>query len=143
MTRLMPVDLGPRERLVEDERHLTLTGWDRHDYGLLADRPDVVVLQMANADVTDETLIALPRFDRLRELDLNDTAITDAALAWIAALPALERLRLANTAITETGFRTALMPHERLRELDLQGTAVSADTVSAWMGAAPGRRALY
>jgi Leucine-rich repeat (LRR) protein len=143
VTRLVPVDLGPRDRLVDGEQHLTLTGWDRQDYGLLAERPDVVVLQMANADVTDDALLALPRFDRLRELDLNDTAISDAALAWVAALPALERLRLANTAITDAGFRSALVPHERLRELDLQGTAVTAETVSAWRAAAPGRRALH
>ena len=55
-TLLAPIDLGPRDELVDGERHLTLTGWDRKDYGFLASKPDTVVLQMANPDVTDQTL---------------------------------------------------------------------------------------
>jgi len=43
-----------RERLVDGQAHLTLTGWDRDDYSVLQARPQTVVLQMANADVTDE-----------------------------------------------------------------------------------------
>src|SRR3954453_3468422 len=49
------LDLGERDKIVEGERHLTLTGWDKKDYGVLLARPDTVVLQMANADVTDAT----------------------------------------------------------------------------------------
>jgi hypothetical protein len=30
--RLIPIDLGPRDEIVNGERHLTLTGWDRTDY---------------------------------------------------------------------------------------------------------------
>jgi hypothetical protein len=141
-TRMMPVDLGPRDLMVAGERHITLTGWDRQDYGRLRESPDVVVLQMANADVTDETLLGLPRFAQLRELDLNDTAVTDLGLPWIAALPALERLRLANTAITDDGFRTALLSHPRLKELDLRGAAVTPETLATWLASSPGRRAL-
>lgn len=33
-----------------------MTGWDRQDYGVLNGLKDVVVLQMANPDVSDETL---------------------------------------------------------------------------------------
>ena len=29
---LAPIDLGPREKMVDGERHITLTGWDRKDY---------------------------------------------------------------------------------------------------------------
>ena len=32
---LVPINLGPRERIVDGERHLTLTGWDRKDYSFL------------------------------------------------------------------------------------------------------------
>src|SRR5262245_39333814 len=55
ITRLAPIDLGPHERVVDGEVHLTLTGWDRPpgDYAGLRQKPDVVVLQMANPDVTD------------------------------------------------------------------------------------------
>ena len=34
-TLAVPLDLGPRETIVEGERHLTLTGWDRKDYSVL------------------------------------------------------------------------------------------------------------
>ncbi|HSO84247.1 hypothetical protein [Thiocapsa sp.] len=142
VNRLLPVDLGPRDVLVDGERHITLTGWDRHDYRLLEGATDVVVLQMANADVTDETLALLAGMDRLRELDLNESAVTDAGLARLAASTRLERLRLANTGITDAGFRAFLMPHPSLLELDLRGTSVSAETISEWRKAKPGRRAL-
>src|SRR5262245_16370300 len=49
------VDLGPREKTVEGELHITLTGWDQQDYAILAHKPKTVVLQMANADVNDQT----------------------------------------------------------------------------------------
>ena len=53
---LVPIDLGPRETIVNGQRHITLTGWDRKDYTFLGSKRDVVVLQMANPDVTDSTL---------------------------------------------------------------------------------------
>lgn len=142
VNRLLPVDLGPRDVLVEGERHITLTGWNRHDYRLLEGATDVVVLQMANPDVTDETLALLAGMDRLRELDLNDSGVTDAGLARLAASTRLERLRIANTGITDAGFRAFLMPHPGLLELDLRGTSVSAETLSEWRKAKPGRRGL-
>ena len=40
---LVPIDLGSVEKLVDGERHLTLTGWDRKDYALLGSKRDVVV----------------------------------------------------------------------------------------------------
>lgn len=142
ISRLVPVDLGPRESLVEGERHITLTGWDRQDYGLLRSRPDVVVLQMANADVTDETLRTLVDLERLRELDLNNTAVTDAGLEVISGLVGLQRLRLAKTAISDAGFREHLLGHPGLVELDLRGTAVTPQSLSEWRAAGSGRRAL-
>ena len=53
VNRLLPVDLGPRDVLVDGERHITLTGWDRHDYRVLDGAADVVVLQMAYLDEPD------------------------------------------------------------------------------------------
>lgn len=97
VNRLLPVDLGPRDTLVDGERHVTLTGWDRDDYRLVRGLTDVVVLQMANPDVSDTTLHLLGGLDQLRELDLNNTQVTDAGLALLAQLPGLQRLRLANT----------------------------------------------
>jgi len=142
LNRMAPVDLGPRDKIVAGERHLTLTGWDRKDYSGLALRPDVVVLQMANPDVTDETLAYLKGFDRLKELDVSDSKITDAGLKTLKDLPALATVWLKNTKITDAGFREALADKESLKRLDLTGTAVDRETVEAWKKAKPGRRAM-
>ncbi|APW64174.1 hypothetical protein [Paludisphaera borealis] len=139
---LAPIDLGPRDRIVAGERHLTLTGWDRKDYSALAQRPDVVVLQMANPDVTDETLTYLKGLDRLKELDLDNTKITDEGLKILKDLPALAILRLKNTKITDAGFTASLAAKESLQRLDLTGTRVDRETVETWRKAKAGRRAM-
>jgi hypothetical protein len=135
-------DLGPREKIVDGELHITLTGWDRDDYAILESRPNVVVLQMANEDVTDDTLRHLRGSKLLRELDLNDTQITDEGLAVLAGLPALRSLRLRKTAITDAGFRQHLLGKETLRELDLTGTRVASKTVREWKKGHADRKAL-
>ena len=109
---------------------------------MLRARTDVVVLQMANADVTDETLQLLIEMTQLRELDLNNSQVSDAGLAALARLPALERLRLANTRITNEGFNEYLATSSTLVELDLRGTSVAKESVTRWRKAQPGRRAL-
>lgn len=141
-TRYAPVDLGPRERMVDGERHLALTGWDRKDYGFLGSKSDAAVVLMANPDVDDAALARLSGFDKLRELDVSDSAITDEGLARLADLPALAILHLRNTRITDAGFKKWLAPKESLRRLDLTGTGVDRETVDAWKAAAPGRRAM-
>jgi hypothetical protein len=125
-------DLGPREKLVDGELHVTLTGWDRTDYSVLRGKPDTVVLQMANADVTDETLKHLEGMSRLRELDLNDTQITDAGLAMLVRLPSLCILRLRKTKITDQGFREHLAGKNGLLELDMRQTDVASNVLRAW-----------
>lgn len=141
-TRLTPIDLGPHERVVDGERHLTLTGWDRRDYGVLGSKSDAVVLQMANPDVDDATVTRLKGFDRLRELDLSDTKVTDEGLKALRDIPTLATLRLKNTKITDAGFKESLAGKESLTRLDLTGTGVSAEAVDAWLAAKPGRRAM-
>lgn len=138
------IDYGPREKVVDGELHITLTGWDRppSEYAGLRDRPNVVVLQMANPDVTDETLDYLAAMTLLRELDVNDTKIADAGLVKLSQLPSLRTLRLKGTAITDAGFREHLLPLDRLRELDLRGTGVTSATVREWKAAQAGRKAL-
>jgi hypothetical protein len=135
------VDLGPRQKMVAGELHVTLTGWDRSDYSVLDKLPEVVVLQMAtNGDVNDETLTHLRNLKKLRELDLNDTAVTDAGLVVLAELPTLESLRLARTKITDDGFRKYLLPLTGLRELDLTGTGVKSKTIREWKAAGANRK---
>lgn len=136
------LDLGPREKIVDGELHLTLTGWDRDDYSVLRFRPQTVVLQMANSDVTDATLLHLHSLKQLRELDLNDTQITDDGLKTLATLRELQILRLRATPITEAGFRESLLGMSSLRQLDLRQTAVTRATVKEWRDQQPDRRAL-
>lgn len=123
---------GPREKIVDGELHITLTGWDGKDYNLLADRPDVVVLQMANKDVDDETLKIIANLKELKELDLTDSTITDEGLAILASLPQLRDLRLARTNVTEEGFQKHLAEKDTLMNVDLRGTKVASKTLRAW-----------
>jgi len=141
-TIFVKLDLKSRDKMVSGQRHLTLTGWDRKDYSLLKFNPDVVVLQMANPDVTDQTLEALRGMQELQELDLNGTQVSDAGLNVLRDLPALAALRLARTRITDKGFHDALFSKSSLMKLDLSNTQVSRETVQAWRDAKPGRRAL-
>jgi hypothetical protein len=117
----LSVTRDPRIKIVDGEKHITLTRAEVDDYAILAKHPDVVVLQMANDDVTDDTLKHLEGMSQLRELDLNDTKVTDAGLALIAQLPKLEELRLARTMITDDGFRRYLLNKPELMKLDLTG----------------------
>lgn len=141
-TRVAPIDLGPRRTVVEGQVHVTLTGWDRTDYAVLRQLPEVVVLQMANADVTDATLRLLAACPRIQELDLANSQVTDAGLATLVALPELAVLRLTNCRITDAGFREQLMNLPKLVRVDLTGTQVTADAVREWRQANPERRAM-
>ena len=137
------VGLGERERVIDGERYLNLTGWDREGYEILTQRPEVAVLEMGNHDVTDATLALLADLPNLRELTLNDSAVTDAGLATLARLPKLETLRLARTRITPDGLRAFLaVPPPRLVQLDVSGTGVPAKILRDWKNADPegGRR---
>lgn len=131
------VGLGERERFIDGERALTLTGWDRDDYAILAEKPDIAILELGNPDVTDETLEVLLAMPKLRELTLNDSSVSDAGLATLARLPSLERLRIARTQITPEGLRRFLdAPPKQLRELDVSGNEIPAKLLRSWKNAA-------
>ncbi len=95
----------------------------------------IVVLQMANPDVNDQTLGYLSGMTRLRKLDVSDSQISDAGLALIASMPLLEELYLARTHITDEGFQKHLAPKESLHKLDLTGTEIKSKTKRAWKNA--------
>jgi len=133
---LAVVGLGPRERVLAEGRALTLTGWDRGDYSIVAARPDVAILEMGNADVGDETLDLLADLPQLRELTLNDSAITDAGLAKLSRLPRLETLRIARTQVTPEGVRRFLdAPPPQLRQIDVSGNDVPTAILRRWKNA--------
>ena len=134
---LAVVGLGERERVIDGERALNLTGWDRPGYGILAEKSDVAILELGNPDVTDATLELLAGLPQLRELTLNDTAVTDAGLATLARLPQLESLRIARTKITPEGVQRFLdSPPPRLRQIDVSGNEVPTAILRRWKNAA-------
>src|SRR5262249_27724588 len=108
------VDLGPLETMVNGESPITLTGWQPKDmdYSVLKARPDTVVLQMANEDVTDRTLENLRGLKKLRGLDLSNTQVTDEGLGVLKELPNLEVLFLNRTKVTDAGVRQIVFPIE-------------------------------
>lgn len=134
------VPLQPYEQIVDGELRITLTGLQGFEYAKLADRPEVVVLQMANPDVTDATLQHVRSLTKLRRLDVGNSQITDAGLATIAALPALEELNLGHTKITDAGFQQHLVPQASLRKLDLTATEVKGKSKRDWKNKQPDRR---
>lgn len=140
-TRTQIVDLGPQIRLVQGEKHITLTGWDQESYASLEAHPETIVLQMANQDVTDQTLTHLRGMANLRELDLNDSQVSDDGLAELSKLTALKRLRLRGTRITDRGMGY-LSRLPELKQLDLRQTLISDDAVEQWEAAGEGRRAI-
>lgn len=134
------VPLKPYEQYVDGELRITLTGLENFDYATLRQNPQIVVLQMANADVDDRTLEQLKGFDRLRELDVNGSKITDQGLATLAMLPQLKTLRVARTKITDEGFRSHLLKKESLTGVDLTGTEVKGKTKREWKNQKPAER---
>ena len=142
-TRFVPVDLDEYDQMVSGERHLTLTGWNKSDYSVLAARPDTVVLQMANEDVTDETLRYLATLQTLRVLDLSDTKVTDAGLERLKENPKLESVRVARTVVTDTGFDKVFDKLPALKQLDVSGSKITADRVQKWLDANPDRMAVW
>jgi len=131
------VGLGERERMIDGERALNLTGWDREGYEILTAKPDVAILEMGNPNVTDETLDLLMDLPQLRELTLNDTSVTDEGLATLARLPKLQSLRIARTKVTPEGVQRFLdAPPPRLEQLDVSGNEVPAAILRRWKNAA-------
>jgi hypothetical protein len=143
-TRLFPsaVDLGPLETQVNGELHITLTGWQPKDmdYSVLRARPDTVVLQMANKDVTDRTLENLRGLKKLRNLDLSDTQVTDEGLKVLQELPSLKVLFLNRTKITDEGVRQNIFPIASLTELSVRNTKVTKKTRDDWKAGQQGRK---
>ncbi len=133
------IDLGERDKLVDGERHVTLTGWDRTDYSLVASMTDVVVLRMGNPDVTDAALENISELKQLRELNLNDSQITDAAVDRIQKLPNLEAVRVARTKLTPAGIEK-LLTLPKLKNIDVTGLNVPAKLLRNWKNANPQTR---
>ncbi len=139
-THLSAIDLGDRERVVDGELHLTLTGWDKKSYQFLQFKPKTVRLYMANADVTDETLDFLQGMAMLKVLDLNDSQVSDTGLEKLHPLVSLEELRLRGTKVTNQGVEELLEQLPHLKRIDVRQTDVTQDILETWKAAVAGRR---
>jgi hypothetical protein len=133
----MPESRDPYIKIVKGEKHVTLTRVLNPDYAvILAKHKDAAVLQMANADVTDETLKYVEDMPNLHELDIGNTKVTDAGLASLAKLSKLRSLRLEKTAVTARGFEEHLAKLPELTEIDLSGcqaiTSLKGEEKKAW-----------
>ena len=73
------------------------------------------------------------RLDRLEELHLSDTAVTDAELAYLRRLRRLSRLDLTRTQVTDAGLEY-LAGLTELASLYLRGTRVSHGRIGAREG---------
>jgi hypothetical protein len=139
---LIPTHEKPVEKTVEGEPTLTVTGLKDFDYATLREKGYLEVLQMANEDVTDQTLNNLRGLKRLYKLDLSNTRITDDGLQALQDLPELRVLFLNGTGVTDDGIRHHVFPIETLTELSLLRTKVSKKTRDEWRAAKEGRKVL-
>ncbi len=94
-------------------------------------------LNMSRSQITDAGLDNLPKFKQLRRLYLDNTKVTDKALASIAKLPDLEYLNLYGTEVTDAGL-DQLKGMKKLRKLYLWKTKVSKEKADDLKAAIPG-----
>lgn len=119
------------------------TAWIRVDFSLnpdafqeqhlelLAHMPNLYELNLANTAITDAGLQSLQSASNLRRLYLQNTGITDAALESLAGLQHLRYLNLYGTSVSDAGL-VHLQQLAALERLFLWQTAVTeqgADTL--------------
>jgi hypothetical protein len=86
---------------------------------------------------TDEILPRLSCFDRLRELSLQRSAVTDAGLSNLMGMRSLRRLSLRGSSITDVGLRF-LAKMTWLQEIDLVNTQATAQGIAELHQSLPG-----
>ena len=91
--------------------------------------PALERLYLARTQIDDRAIDAIKRHDKLRVLDVEDTALTDAGLAKLVGLE-LHALNVAGTRITDAGG-AVLGKFPKLAILDAGGTKIGAKTIDA------------
>src|SRR5262249_54513746 len=89
--------------------------------------------------VGDSDLTQLSRLRGLRNLDLQDSRITNDGLIHLACLQSLQRIHLGNTKVTAEGLRH-LAGLAQLAALDLTGTQVLIDSSVEYLKQLPNLR---
>jgi hypothetical protein len=127
------VGLGERERVIDGERAVDLTGWDREGYD---PRREARRGDPGNQpDVTDATLALLEDLPNLRELTLNDSSITDAGLSHpreAAGTRRCHRPHARHARRPAQGSRPARI----LRRIDVSGNGIPTSILRQWKNAA-------
>ena len=103
----------------------------------LADR--IAQLDLAKTGITNRALATVGRFKRLTRLNLSRTAITDAGLRKLSGLGELRYLNLFATGITDAGL-ASLGGLEKLEALYLSQTKVTEAGVSRLRGRLSGAK---
>jgi hypothetical protein len=82
-------------------------------------------LKAPKGDLTDEGLKHLKGLDRLRTLDIKNTAVTGEGLKHLKDIADLGYLDLAHTKVGDGGAKILTTGFKRLYYLDLEGTEVT------------------
>ncbi len=91
------------------------------EVALLRQFPSLRSISLAGTFSTDAGLRPLAGLRELREIDLNQTAVSNAAAFWLGNTPLLERANFSNTAMAGPAL-AMLLRAPKLKHLDLAGT---------------------
>jgi|GEM_PF-1956574 hypothetical protein len=103
----------------------------------LGNLPQLNWLDLSDTEVDDRAISALQRFPNLKILTLSQSRITDGAFNDISRLN-LEQLDIANTATSDAAIES-LLPQRELLELDIRGTRISKRGLSRLQSALPAK----
>ena len=113
------------------------------DHGLLALSVPLAAMRDLNLDeshITDRGVETLTHFSYLENLDLSSTHVTDAGLVFLKKLPRLRRLVLP-PSITDASA-ASLRELKTLREIDISQTQIGAPGLAA-LASLPKLRTIY
>jgi hypothetical protein len=93
-------------------------------------KEQIVWLDLARTDVSDENIRAIGDLSLLRRLNLEYSNVTDAGLDAIASLQDLQYLNIVGTKVTDNGLQH-LSACKNLRKVFAYQTAITDDAISA------------
>ena len=119
-----PAFLAPLRKLTEysldHPRHTDA------DLKQLEDHPDVEILRLGRATISDAGMAYLKGMTQLAVLDLSNTPITDAGIDYLKGMKRLKELSLNDTQITDAAMRRLqLQSHPELVSLGVARTHVT------------------
>jgi len=122
-------DLGPLRPLSLETLALSGTRVRDHDLAPVAEMTGLKVLWLTNTAVTSAALSYLAALPQLEKLPLGRTGVSDAHLDVLGSLPSLRALDLTSTSITTAGL-AHICASGSLRELYLDSTRLDDGAVA-------------